>query len=52
MLGYIIPSWIHIILGGRRLGWPIITKDVVLILFGVTGGVASVYASVEAIINK
>ena len=28
MLGYIIPSWIHIILGKQRLDWLIITKDV------------------------
>ncbi|XP_072041708.1 uncharacterized protein [Amphiura filiformis] len=51
-LGYIVPCFTHIRLGGQRLGWPIITKDVAIILLGIVGGAASVYASVVAIINN
>ena len=49
LLAFIIPCCIHLKLHGSRLWWPIIVKDVIVILFGIVGGVASVFASSVAI---
>ncbi len=49
LLAYIIPCVIHIKLHGTNLPWPVIIKDIILILFGLVGGVASVFASAIAI---
>ena len=52
LLAYIMPCIIHLKLHGRALSTPIIIKDAVVIVFGVAGGVASVFASTLAIFGR
>ncbi|XP_071793223.1 proton-coupled amino acid transporter 1-like isoform X1 [Asterias amurensis] len=50
MIAYIIPAVIHLKLKRHDLGIMIICKDILLIIFGLVGGVTGVYTSVRSII--
>ncbi|XP_038064960.1 proton-coupled amino acid transporter 1-like isoform X1 [Patiria miniata] len=51
LLAFVIPALLHIKLKRQELGSFIIIKDVMLIIFGIVGGVSGVYASVLSIIQ-
>ncbi|XP_022096680.1 proton-coupled amino acid transporter 1-like [Acanthaster planci] len=51
LLGFVIPALLHIILKRRNLGTSVIMKDILLILFGIVGGISGVYASMLSIIQ-